>query len=125
MPPCSQLRILWSARALLVAAHLIKRKNASKRLTQGNIFCSFLGVRWCWPALPVGNRSGQSSANLRKGGLDPLLVVKPVAEFCINLAREVPVESAEGQAVVVLDAAIGYVERGEGCSETFTEIFAE
>jgi hypothetical protein len=39
-----------------VAAHLIKRKNPSKRLTQVNIFCSFL--RACSPGW---QRHGQFS----------------------------------------------------------------
>ena len=37
------------------------------------------------------------------------LVMKAVAEFYVDFARVVPVISAEGEAVVKLDAAIGYV----------------
>jgi hypothetical protein len=36
-------------------------------------------------------------------------VVEPVAQLHIDFARKVPVVSAEGQAVVFLDAAVGYV----------------
>src|SRR5208282_5006820 len=37
------------------------------------------------------------------------LVPEPIAHLHIDLARQVPVESAIGQAVVVLDAVVGYV----------------
>ena len=51
--------------------------------------------------------------------------MEAVAEFCINLARVVPVEAAEGYAVVELEAAIGYVHgvhrRGEALAEIFSQ----
>jgi hypothetical protein len=39
------------------------------------------------------------------------LVVKAVAEFDVDFAGIVPVEAAEGLAVVEIDAAIGHVHR--------------
>ena len=39
------------------------------------------------------------------------LVVKTIAEFDIDFARIVPVEAAEGDAVVEFDAAAGNVDR--------------
>ena len=40
--------------------------------------------------------------------------MEPVAHLYIDFARKVPPKSAEGEAVVVLDPAVGYVQRGEG-----------
>src|SRR5580692_2549444 len=71
------------------------------------------------------SRSDHSAFRASRNLINTALVVEAVAELCINLAWEIPVESAEGQAVVVFDAAIGYVERGERCGEVFAEIFAE
>ena len=51
--------------------------------------------------------------------------MEAVAKFQVDFSWGVPVISAEGQAVVVFDAAIGYVQGCDGGSETFAEIFAE
>src|SRR5271169_5915019 len=52
-------------------------------------------------------------------------VVEPVSHLHIDFARQVPVISAEGQAVIFLDAVVGYVERGQGRGEAFAEILPE
>ena len=52
-------------------------------------------------------------------------VVEAIAEFDVDFARIVPVESAESEAVVVLDAAVGYVQRGERGGESLAEVFAQ
>ncbi len=51
--------------------------------------------------------------------------MEAVADFYVDFARVVPVEAAEGEAIVVLDAAIGNIQRGEGSGEALAEIFAE
>src|SRR6202034_4914351 len=57
--------------------------------------------------------------------LSPTSVVKAIAQFDINFARVVPVISAEGEAVVVLGAAVGDIQRSERCGETLAEILAD
>ncbi len=51
--------------------------------------------------------------------------MKSPAQFNEYFARVVVVESAEGQAVVNQQVAIGDVERGDGGGEPFAEGFAE
>src|SRR5271168_883750 len=53
------------------------------------------------------------------------LVVKPVPEFYVELAGEVPVKAPVGDAVVVEGAAVGDVQGGDGGGEVVAEIFAE
>ena len=53
------------------------------------------------------------------------LVVKAVAEFDVDFAGIVPMESAEGDAVVEFDAAVGDVQRVQRRGEAFAEIFAQ
>src|SRR5277367_3298229 len=53
------------------------------------------------------------------------LVMKPETELPIDLARQVPVESAEGKTVVVEDALIRDVEGGDRSCEAFAEVFAK
>ena len=52
------------------------------------------------------------------------LVLEAVAEFCVNFARVVVVEAAEGEAVVEQDSAVGDVGCGDGCGEFLAEGFA-
>src|SRR5579863_6335056 len=52
-------------------------------------------------------------------------VVEAVAEFNINFARVVPVESTEGDAVIEFDAAVGDVDGVERGGDALAEIFAE
>ena len=51
-------------------------------------------------------------------------VVKPIAHLHIDLPRQVPVKSAVGEAVVVLNAVVGYVQRGKRRGEAFSEVLA-
>src|SRR5450631_2547207 len=52
-------------------------------------------------------------------------VVEMVAEFYIDFARIVPVESAKRHAIVQFDAAVRYVDGVHGGGESLAEIFAE
>ena len=51
--------------------------------------------------------------------------MESIAKFGVNLARSVPVKTAEGLAVVELDAAVGDVESVERSRETLAEILAK
>ena len=52
-------------------------------------------------------------------------IVKAVAQFDEDLARIVPVEATEGDAVVEFDAAVGDVHSVDGGGEAFAKIFAK
>jgi hypothetical protein len=52
------------------------------------------------------------------------LVMEAVAELDEEFARIVPVEAAEGDAVVELDTAVRYVYGVQRCGEVLAEIFA-
>ena len=73
-------------------------------------------INACVDAIP-SLRSGQASASVATFFFSPsrvvLLVVEAVAEFGVDLARFVPMESAEGEAVVELHAAVGEIDRGQ------------
>src|ERR1041385_1321914 len=51
--------------------------------------------------------------------------MKAVAEFEVDFAGVVPVEAAEGLAVVEIDAAVGYVHEVERGGEGLPEVFAQ
>src|ERR1017187_8504339 len=51
--------------------------------------------------------------------------MEAIAKFYINLSRIVPVETAEGDAVVEFDAAVGEVDGVQRSGEALAEIFAE
>ena len=51
--------------------------------------------------------------------------MKAVAEFDVDFAGIVPVEAAEGLAVVEIDAAIGHVQRVQRRGEALPEILAD
>src|SRR6266567_569763 len=53
------------------------------------------------------------------------LVMETVAEFDVQFAGIVPVETAEGVAVVEFDAAIGYIDGVYGRRESFAEVLAQ
>src|SRR5258708_21799423 len=53
------------------------------------------------------------------------LIVEAVAKFYIDFARIVPVESAEGYAVVEFYAAIGHVHGVQRGGEALAEILAK
>jgi hypothetical protein len=55
----------------------------------------------------------------------PASIVEAIAKFDVEFARVVPVEAAEGEAIVILDAAIRNVQRGQRRGEAFAEILAE
>ena len=40
--------------------------------------------------------------------------MEAIAKFDVDFARVVPVEAAEGKAIVILDAAIRNIQRGQG-----------
>ena len=52
-------------------------------------------------------------------------VVKAVAQLDENFARVVPVETAEGLAVIKFHPAIGHIQGVQGCGESVAEILAE
>jgi len=52
-------------------------------------------------------------------------VVEAVAKFDENLSRVVPVESAEGDAVIDFRAAVGYVDGIQGSRKLLSKIFAK
>ena len=51
--------------------------------------------------------------------------MESIADFGINLPWVVPVETAEGLAVVEFHATVGYVQGMQRCGEAFTKILAE
>ena len=51
--------------------------------------------------------------------------MKAVAEFDVDLSRIVPVEAAESQAIVELDAAVGHVKGIQRSGETLPEILSQ
>ena len=53
------------------------------------------------------------------------LIVEAIANLHVEFARQVPVKSAEGEAVVVEDVLVGNVESSDRGSEAFPEILAE
>src|ERR1700680_4664771 len=53
------------------------------------------------------------------------LVMEAVAELDVDFARIVPVEAAEGDAVVEFDATVGYVHGVYRSCEALAEIFAQ
>lgn len=55
----------------------------------------------------------------------PTSVMKPVVQLHHHLARVVPVEATEGQAVVQFKPAIGQVESGHGGRPAFSEALAQ
>src|SRR5713101_7766058 len=54
----------------------------------------------------------------------PKLVMESITELHVNLPRVVPVESAEGLAVVEVHAPVGYVQGIHRCGEALAEILA-
>src|SRR5690349_10408854 len=52
------------------------------------------------------------------------LKMEPIAEFYIDFAWSVPVESAEGDAVVEFDPAVGHIHRIQRGGKIFGEVFA-
>src|ERR1700679_77336 len=51
-------------------------------------------------------------------------IMKPIPQFQINLARIIPMISAEREAIVILDAPVRHVERRHRRSKPLTEILA-
>ena len=54
-----------------------------------------------------------------------VLVMESITEFRINLSWIVPVETAEGLAVVEFHAAVGDVDAVDRCGESLAEVFAQ
>jgi hypothetical protein len=52
------------------------------------------------------------------------LVMEPIANLGINLTRMVPVETAEGLAVVEFHPTVCYIQGVQRCGESLTEILA-
>src|ERR1700674_408678 len=50
--------------------------------------------------------------------------MKSVAQFDIDLARVVPMETAEGLAVVEVHAAVGHVQGIQRCGDALAEVLA-
>src|SRR5689334_13866704 len=51
--------------------------------------------------------------------------MEPISNLRIDLSRIVPVETAECQAVVQLDAPVGNIKGGHGRGKPFAEILAQ
>src|SRR6202020_2141349 len=51
-------------------------------------------------------------------------IMKPIPQFQINLARIIPMISAERKTIVILDAPVRHVERRHRRSEPIAEILA-
>jgi len=52
-------------------------------------------------------------------------VVEAVTKLDINLPRVIPVEAAEGQAIVHFHAMVGHIERGYGNRVFFKKTFSQ
>jgi hypothetical protein len=50
--------------------------------------------------------------------------MEAVAELDVDFARIIPVEAAEGDAVVEFDAAVGYVHGVNGSGEALADVSA-
>jgi predicted nuclease with RNAse H fold len=51
--------------------------------------------------------------------------MEPIADLGINLMRIVPVETAEGLAVVEIHPAVSHIKGVQRCGESLAEILAE